>query len=446
MPYPLFEELNTKLESFLSIWLEHMRDAGYLEYSTAKRLDCIDSFHGVLKTIQHMAPQAGIPDFALLLKKVETEGSCMIQTAKNHRLRGIKEGMFLGAFKTLIHSLEDIILAFDVDVADKLEMILKIRRVCDALETAFISDGEKSSTHDVIARLQDVNRQLTLKKNRYENIFRSTSDLVILTDFEGRTLEVNPETERHLSSKRLHGKPFWEFLCLDCQNMEQVLSQLPVDRPHEITSKDNRYVFNLRIVPLSRVSLATPEYMLILSDISFLVDHRQELEHRVAERTAALSLSQDLLRREKAQTDEMNVTLRNVMKSIESDRNDLEQKISLKIRSNLLPALDKVRNEPAAGIRASFLDLIQEQLISLTSGFDTELDASMLKLSKTELRICSFIKAGCSSKEIAEVMNLAFDTIRTHRKNIRRKLGLHGTDINLYAYLANRNCTLPEQV
>lgn len=441
---PLLEELNAKLETFLALWTDHMREAGYLEHTTAKRQDCIDSFHGVLKSIQSLAPQAGVPSFASLLENTDTGAHYMIQSARNHRLRGITEGMFLGCFKTLIHSLEEIVLALEVNTQEKLTTVLKIRRVCDALETAFISDGEQSSMHDVIERLQDVNRQLTLKKNRYENIFRSTSDLVILTDFGGCILEVNPETEKYLSSERLHGKPFWEFLRLDCRDMTQVLSQLPADEAHEISSRDNRYVFILRIVPLSRVSLATPEYMLILSDISLLVNHRLELERRVAERTAALSLSQDLLRQEKAQTDEMNVTLRNVMKSIESDRNDLEQNISLKIRSNLLPALDKIRKEPAAGVRASFLDLVQEQLISLTSSFDTEIDAGMLKLSKTELRICSFIQAGSSSKEISEAMNLAFDTIRTHRKNIRKKLGLHGKDVNLYAFLANRNCTLPE--
>jgi DNA-binding CsgD family transcriptional regulator/PAS domain-containing protein len=441
---PLLEKLNTKLESFLSLWTEHMRDAGYLEHTTAKRQDCIDSFHGVLKSIQYMAPQKGVPAFAPLLKNAETSARYMIESARKHRHRGITEGMYLGCFKTFIHSLEDIILTLEADAADKLDAILKIRRVCDVMETAFISDGESSSAHNITERLQDVNRQLTLKKNRYENIFRSTSDLVILSDVEGRILEVNPETEKYLSSKRLHGKPFWRFLRIDCKNMKHVLRKFPPDERHEISSRDNRHVFILRIVPLSRVSLATPEYMLILSDISLLVNHRQELERRVAERTAALSHSEEMLRREKSQTDEMNVTLRNVMKNIETDQKDLERCISQKISSQLLPALEKIRNESAPGVRSSFIDLVQEQLIALTSGSNSELDAGMLKLSKTELRICGFIQAGCSSKEISDVMNLAFDTIRTHRKNIRKKLGLHGKNVNLHAFLANRICSLPK--
>jgi DNA-binding CsgD family transcriptional regulator len=41
------------------------------------------------------------------------------------------------------------------------------------------------------------------------------------------------------------------------------------------------------------------------------------------------------------------------------------------------------------------------------------------------------------TKEICTVMNLSFDTIQTHRRNIRKKLGLSGSrETSLYAYLA----------
>ncbi|BCR03166.1 hypothetical protein DESUT3_02350 [Desulfuromonas versatilis] len=441
MSETLLEQLNANLETFLTTWTDHMREAGYLAHTTAKRQDCIESFRGVLESIRRLASQGGVPAFAPMLKHSEHGVRYMLQSARNHRLRGITEGMYLGCFKTLIHSLEEMVLTLELSADAKLEAVLKIRRVCDVLETVFVGDWEQALAHDMTAQLQEVNRQLTLKKNRYENIFRSTSDLVLLTDELGLISEANPETEKYVSSEQLLGRPFWGFLQLDCRDMAQVLEALPVDEPHEVRSRDGRHVFILRLVPLSKVSLAAQGYMLILSDITLLVNHRRELERRVEQRTAALSRSQDLLRREKAQTDEMNVTLRNVMKSIESDRRDLEQNISRKISSHLLPALDKIRQEPAAGVRASYLDLIREQLISLTSGFDAELDAGMLKLSRTELSICRFIQAGCSSKEISEAMNLAFDTIRTHRKNIRRKLGLQGKDINLHSFLASRTCT-----
>ncbi len=442
MAQSLVDELQKHLETFLHNWTEHMRSAGYLAHTTAKRQDCIDSFQGVLEAIKRMPPAEGVPEFAPMLEHAERGAHYLIQTARNHRLRGITEGMFLGCFKTLIHSLEDIVLALEMDAEQKLQAILKIRRVSDVLETAFVGDWEQSLAQDMTQQLQEVNRRLTLKKCRYENIYNSTSDLVVLTDADGTIIEVNPEADKYLEADRLVGQPFWQFLAMDGDSMTGVLAKWPADVPHEVSSRDGGNVFILRIVPLERVSLAaSQEHMLILNDITLLVDHRKELEHRVEERTAELKQSQEQLREDKAQIGAMNVTLKQVMKSIESDRRESEQKISEKIRTHLLPALDKVRHEKAEGVRTSYLDLVQEQLIALTAGFDTELDASMLKLSRTEIRICRFIQAGCSSKEISEAMNLAFDTIRTHRKNIRRKLGLQGKDVNLHTFLASRNCT-----
>lgn len=46
------------------------------------------------------------------------------------------------------------------------------------------------------------------------------------------------------------------------------------------------------------------------------------------------------------------------------------------------------------------------------------------RLSKREVEILKAIKAGNSSKEVAELLNLSFYTVETHRKNINQKLNL----------------------
>jgi len=56
-------------------------------------------------------------------------------------------------------------------------------------------------------------------------------------------------------------------------------------------------------------------------------------------------------------------------------------------------------------------------------------------LSTTELRIASMIKNGMSSEEIAEYLYISSFTIKTHRRNIRRKLNLQNSGVNLRAYL-----------
>lgn len=146
------------------------------------------------------------------------------------------------------------------------------------------------------------------------------------------------------------------------------------------------------------------------------------------------------LRQEKQQSEEMNLTLKNVLRSIEGDRREFENRISSKIRTAVMPMIEKIRKEAQPSVRSSYLNLLADQLISLTSGFDTELDAGLLKLSRTEIEVCRLIQGGFSSKEIGDAMNLSFETIQTHRKNIRKKLNLNGKNVNLHAYLAGRIC------
>jgi DNA-binding CsgD family transcriptional regulator len=45
------------------------------------------------------------------------------------------------------------------------------------------------------------------------------------------------------------------------------------------------------------------------------------------------------------------------------------------------------------------------------------------------------VRLGSGTKDIAELLNASFETIQTHRKNIRRKLGLRRKGVSLFAFL-----------
>ena len=438
----LLAQLYGSLDKFLETWTEHMRQAGYLTHTTARREDCIESFYGVVNPLREILADGDVPAFSRLLNELRDHADFVVSRARTHRQRGVTAEMYFGCFKTLIHSLEEILDESDLPEKQKWLGLLGMRRVLDLLEIVSIEDWSRASRDEKLTALQEVNRNLTLAKNRYENIFEATSDLVLVVDPVGHITEANPEARRCFGEIPLDGEPVWISLGLPVRSVKELLAAYPPGSFHEVPVLRLHSVFALQVVPFSRVSLATHEVMIIMNDITLLVDHRQQLEKLVVERTAALTRSQQMLLQEKKQTDEMNVTLKNVMRSIETDRKDFEQTIACRIRNDILPALTKVNKEPSASVRDSYLDLIRDQLISLTSGFEAELDAGLLKLSKTEVKICRFIQAGASTKEICDTLNLAFDTIQTHRRNIRRKLGLHGKSVNLHAYLTSRRKTL----
>ena len=147
----------------------------------------------------------------------------------------------------------------------------------------------------------------------------------------------------------------------------------------------------------------------------------------------------DLLRQEKSHRREMYVTLKNLMRAFEKERSGIETGISHRIETLLLPAIEKIKRESSADVRNTYLNLMRDQLINLTAGFSKELDGRFLRLTRTEMKICKSIQAGFASKEIAQNMNISFETVQAHRRNIRKKLGLRGRRTNLHTLLMSKS-------
>ena len=147
----------------------------------------------------------------------------------------------------------------------------------------------------------------------------------------------------------------------------------------------------------------------------------------------------ELLRQEKSHRREMYVTLKNVMRAFEKERSGIETGISHRIETLLLPTIEKIKRESSTDMRNTYLNLMHDQLINLTKGFSKQLDGRFLSLTRTEMKVCKFIQTGLSSKEIAQAMNISFETVQAHRRNIRRKLGLRGRKINLHTLLVSKS-------
>ena len=56
--------------------------------------------------------------------------------------------------------------------------------------------------------------------------------------------------------------------------------------------------------------------------------------------------------------------------------------------------------------------------------FFTVMKERFPSLSKTELRLCAYIRVGMTAKEIAQVLSVKPDTVNTSRYRIRKKMQL----------------------
>jgi len=415
------------LETFLEIWPRRMGLAGYLAFTTAKREDCTLSFLWFLNPLlDRLREGAAAPGFETLIRNADGWADPLVDTARRHHSRGVTAGMFLGCLHTLVHSIEEIIEAQDAPAAERAAALHLVRRYGDAYAAIVMDDWDAKSGHESRKRLDATNRELTLGKNKFENMLAAISDMVLVVGEQGVITEANEAAVASLGHNPV-GQPLWEALGLEGHCVAELRRFYPAESSHEISLPGGRFL-EMKLVPLSAVSLSSTESLVVLSDITPHVTQRATLERIVSQRT------EDLLR-EKSQLEEMNITLRHVLGSIEKEREEFGHAVAHTVKTVMLPALARVRAQDDPAVRKGYADVLEDQLLRLAPGTDSGQDARLLKLTPTELKICRFLQAGSSTKDIADALHLSLGTIQTHRKNIRKKLGLQGKSVNLYTFL-----------
>ena len=158
----------------------------------------------------------------------------------------------------------------------------------------------------------------------------------------------------------------------------------------------------------------------VLSDVTAY----KEVEAELQEREKELSIKTNDL-------EEINTALRVLLKRREKDKNELEEKILLNVKELVNPYLEKLKKSIDDKKERVYLDILEANLRTLTSSFSRDLHFKYLNLTPAELHIAGLVREGKTSKDIADLMNLSSRTIESHRKNIRRKMGLTAKKRNL---------------
>ena len=168
----------------------------------------------------------------------------------------------------------------------------------------------------------------------------------------------------------------------------------------------------------------------------------QELEQRVEERTAALKkINQKLEQREqeleaqKKSLEDLNATLRVLLKKGEQDKRELEERTIINVKELVFPHLDRLLINSSDYRQRECLKVIKSNLNDIISPFGRALAMGFSKLTPKEIQIANLIREGRTTKEIATLLNLSERTITTHRDNIRRKTGLKSKKVNLRTHL-----------
>lgn len=144
---------------------------------------------------------------------------------------------------------------------------------------------------------------------------------------------------------------------------------------------------------------------------------------------------EEQVRRRTAELEETNTALNVLLRKRTGDREALGAKIAENVSELIDPYLEKLKASPLSPWQEGLVHVLQESLHQLTSPFMQNMGANLIKFSPMELQVAFLVKAGKSSKEIAELLQISSGTVNIHRRNIRKKIGVNNQKANLQVAL-----------
>ena len=259
------------------------------------------------------------------------------------------------------------------------------------------------------------------------DVVESFSDFILFADSNGIICHANKPAQTFFDGHLL-GETLWSVFKVETESLSDFIELYPSERIHEIPYGESGGSYSLRLIPLP-VPLCSDGFLAIVTNNAPLLELHETYEERI----------ETSLEETREQVDGMNVALRTVIESVEEEKKDMHEDFALQVREQILPALDRMIKEPLPQMRKSFGKFIKDRLEALTGKAGDQFEELLLKLTPREIEICRYIETGKSSEHTAELLGLSVDTILTHRKNIRRKLGLRGKKISLISYLKHQN-------
>lgn len=133
--------------------------------------------------------------------------------------------------------------------------------------------------------------------------------------------------------------------------------------------------------------------------------------------------------------EELNTAMRFLLKKRESDKAKIGEYVLANVKKLIEPNFEKIKKTKLNDQQKTLLRIVESNLNEIISPFAQEVSLKYFNLTPTEIQIATQIRYGYTTQNIAAFMNVSPRTVETHRKNIRRKIGIEGKKANLRSHL-----------
>ena len=176
-----------------------------------------------------------------------------------------------------------------------------------------------------------------------------------------------------------------------------------------------------------------------------------ELEQRVKTRTAELDNALKIIKRSekeliqrKSALEKLNIELMDtnqalsvLARNIDKEKDNMEKRISQEVTAKIMPIIKGLQKDVYCRKRLADLEVLAHYLNGIVP--DSTSGAPIYSsLTEQEMRVAVMVKNGLTSQKIADMLNVSLHTVKSHRKNLRKKLNIQKSDISLGAYLKSK--------
>jgi len=269
-------------------------------------------------------------------------------------------------------------------------------------------------------------------EQRFRQLVETMGEGLAVQDENGRLTYVNESLCQMLgyTEKDLIGKPAIEFF--DRRRRRRVSNQMTRLKKGRSGAYDTNMIrkngqFIPMMVSVQPILDSAERYrgsFAVLTDISKLKEAELTLKNREKE-----------LEIQTKNLEEVNTALRVLLNQRNEDKEELEEKVLHNVKELVIPYLEKLEESLLDGKQKSYIDILTSNLNDIVSPFSRSLSAKYMHLTPSEIHIANLLRQGKTTKEIADFLNVSTRTVETHRKNIRKKLGLNSRKANLRTHL-----------
>jgi PAS domain S-box-containing protein len=271
-------------------------------------------------------------------------------------------------------------------------------------------------------------------QEKYEKSFSCNPDSVTITTLaEGRFLVANEGFELHsgYSCEEVTGKTVYDFhLWKDPSDRDKLLSL--IEEKRSVRNYQSEFVLKSGKIRIGLVSAEVinleeePCALMVVRDITEIKRNEQQL-HDTTNRLAE----------EHREVVRKNVALNEVLSHLEHDKTVFRHEVSSNLDNLLRPLIEKLESDPTK-LNPGEVDKIRVGLQRILGEEIDDFQNNLTKLTPRELDVCELIRAGHSTKEIAEQLHLSSETVHKHRQSIRKKLQIDRRGLSLASYLRTR--------